>query len=84
MPSPIEALGTVGLLGGVAAAGNNRQSAFILDLLAHFRAVVGLVGGDGQWRSGRVEHVANDLTVVDLPAPPERRAPSKEGFGIAR
>ena len=68
VPPSIETLGTVGLLGGVAATGDDWQSAFILDLLAHFLAVVGLVGCDGQWRSGSVEHVANDLTVVDLPA----------------
>ena len=68
VPPSIETLGTVGLLGGVAATGDDGQSAFILDLLAHFLAVVGLVGGYCEWRSGSVEHVANDLTVVDLPA----------------
>ncbi len=45
--SPVEALGTIGFLGGVAAAGDDRQSALILDLLTHFLAIVGLVGGDG-------------------------------------
>ena len=64
--SPVKALGAIGFLGGVTAARNDRQGAFILDLLAHFLAVVSLVGGDGEWRFGRVEHVANDLTVVDL------------------
>jgi len=68
VPSSVKALGTIGFLGGIAAAGDDRQSALILDLLAHFLAVVGLVGGDGQWRPGSVEYVANDLTVVDLPA----------------
>ena len=68
VPPSIETLGTVGLLGGVAATGDDRQSAFIFVLLAHFLAVVGLVGGYCEWRSGSVEHVANDLTVVDLPA----------------
>ena len=66
MSLPIKALGTIGFLDDIAAAGNDRQSAFILDLLAYFLAVVGLIGGNGQWRSGRVEHVANDLAVVDL------------------
>ena len=31
-----------------------RKAALILDLLAHFLAVVSLVGGDGQWRSGSI------------------------------
>jgi len=66
--SSVKALGTIGFLGGIAAAGDDWQSALILDLLAHFLAVVSLVGGDGQWRPGSVEYVANDLTVVDLPA----------------
>ena len=65
---PIEALGTIGFPGGVAAAGNDRQSAFVLDLLTHFLAVVSLVGGDGERRSGRVQHVLDDLAVVDLSA----------------
>jgi hypothetical protein len=68
MSSSIKAFGTIGFLGGIVATGDNRQGAFILDLLTDFLAVVSLVGGDGQWRSGRVEHVANDLTVVDLAA----------------
>ena len=32
----------------IAAARNDRQGAFILDLLTHLLAVVGLVGGDRQ------------------------------------
>ncbi len=68
MASSVEALGTIGLLDGIAAARDDRQGAFIFDLLAHFLAVVGLVGGNGQWRSRRVEHIANDLTVVNLAA----------------
>src|SRR6202795_1203247 len=66
--SSVKALGTIGFLGGIAAAGDDWQSTLILDLLAHILAVVSLVGGDGQWRPGSVEYVANDLTVVDLPA----------------
>ena len=64
----VKALGTIGFLGGIAAARDDRQGAFILDLLPHFLAVVGLVGGNGQWRSGRVENLGNDLAVVDLAA----------------
>jgi len=43
-------------------------NAFIFDLLTYFFAVVGLVGGNGQWRPWRFQHVANDLAVVDLAA----------------
>jgi hypothetical protein len=65
--SSIKALGAIGFPGGVAAAGNDRKSALILDLLAHFLAVVGLVSGDRERWPGRVEDSANDLAVVDLP-----------------
>ena len=66
--SSIKALGAIGLHGGIAAARNDRQSAFVLALLPHFLAVGGLAGRDGQWRSRSIEHLANDLTVVDLRA----------------
>ncbi len=66
MASPVEPLGTIGFLGGIAAAWDNRQSAFVLDLLAHMLAVVGFVGGDSEGRLWRIEHVSNDLTVMDL------------------
>ena len=66
MASPVKALGTIGFLRGIAAARDDRQGAFIPDLLAHLLAVVGLVGGNGEWRLGGVEHIANDLAVVDL------------------
>ena len=65
---PIKALGTIGFLGGIAAARDDRQGAFILDLLADLLAVVGLVGRDGEWRLGSIEHVTDDLAVVDLAA----------------
>jgi hypothetical protein len=68
MASSVKALGAIGFLVRVVAAGDDRQGAFIFDLLAHFLAVVSLVGRDGQRRSGSVKHFANDLTVVDLPA----------------
>jgi hypothetical protein len=44
------------------------QGAFIPDLLTDLLAVVGLVGGDGKRRIGRVQHRFNDLAVMDLPA----------------
>jgi hypothetical protein len=37
----IEAFGTIGFLDGAAAVRDDRQSAFVLDLLAYFFAVVG-------------------------------------------
>jgi hypothetical protein len=64
--SPIEPLGTIGFLRGIASAGNNRKGAFVLDLLPYFLAVVGFVGRNGQRRLGSVEHVADDLAVVNL------------------
>jgi hypothetical protein len=66
--STVEALGTVGFLGCIAAAGDDRQGAFVLDLVAHFLAIVSLIGGDGERRSGRVEHLADDLAVMHLSA----------------
>ena len=68
MAPPVKALRTIGFLGGGAAAGNDRQGTFIFNLLTDFLAVVGLVGSNGQWRSGGVEDVANDLAIVDLAA----------------
>ncbi len=66
MALPVKALGAIGFLRGIAAARDDRQGAVIFDLLAHLLAVVGLVGGNGEWRLGGVEHVANDLAVMDL------------------
>ena len=44
--------------------------AFVLGIwveeVAHFLAVVGLVGGDAERRSGCVEHLADDVAVVHL------------------
>jgi len=47
VPPSVKALGTIGFLGGVATARDDGQGPFILDLLAYFLAVVGLVRGDG-------------------------------------
>ncbi len=68
MSPSVKALRTIGFFGRIAAAGDDWQSPLILDLLAHFVAVVSFVGGNGQWRSGSVEYVANDLAVMDLAA----------------
>ena len=46
----------------------SQEGAFIPDLLAHFFAVVGLVGCDGEWRSRRIQYLFDDLAVVDLSA----------------
>ena len=67
MASPVDALGTIGLAGGVAAAGNDGYGACVLDLLANLLAVIGFVGGDGERRFGRVQHRLDDLAVMDLP-----------------
>jgi hypothetical protein len=64
----VEALGTIGFPVGVAATGDDRQGALILDLLTYILIVVSLVGSDSERRSGRIESVRNDLTVVDLSA----------------
>jgi len=68
MAPPVEALGAIGFLGGIAAARDDRQGAFIFNLLTHLLAVVGFVGCNSEWRLGRVEYVADDLTVVNLAA----------------
>ena len=68
MASSVKALGTIGFFGRIGAARDDRQGAFILDLLTHLLAVVGFVGRDGEWRLGCVEHVTDHLTVMDLSA----------------
>lgn len=65
---PVNALGTTGFLAGRASAGNDGQSAFILDLLTDLLAVISLVGGNGERRPGRVQHLCDDLAVMDLSA----------------
>ena len=68
MASSVDALGAIGFLGGVAAAGDDGQGAFIPDLLPHRLAVVGLVGRNGERRSGSIQHFFDDLAVMDLSA----------------
>ena len=68
VPPSVKAPGTIGFLSGVAAVGDDRHSPFIPDLLAHFCAVVSLVRGNSQRRSGRDENIFDDLTVMDLSA----------------
>jgi len=65
---PVEALGTIGFPGGVATIGDDRQSAFVPDLLPHFFAVVGLVNRDSQRGSWRIQYLFDDLAVMDLSA----------------
>ena len=65
---PVETLRTIGFSGGVAASGDDRQGALVLDLFTHFLTVVSLIGRDSERRSGRIEHVLGGLTVVDLSA----------------
>jgi len=68
VPAAINALGTIGFLEGGVAARDDRQGTFVLDLLAHFFAVVGLVCRDSQRRSGRVQDLFDNLAVMHLSA----------------
>ncbi len=68
MAAPVDALGAIGFFGGVAPAGNDGQCAFVLDPLADFLAVVGLVRGDRERRPGGIENLFDDLAVMDLAA----------------
>ena len=68
VPLSVKTLGTIGFLGGVATAGDDRQGPFILDLLAHFLAVVSLVRGNGERRFGSVQHIFDGLAVMDMSA----------------
>jgi hypothetical protein len=64
----VKTLEVIRLLCGIVSARNNRQGAFVLNLLPHFLAVVGLVGRDGEWRIGSVEDLANGLAILNLAA----------------
>ena len=68
VPAAVEAFGAVSFLAGIAPARNDGQSAVVLDRLADFLAVVGLVPGDSERRSWGIEHFTDGLTVMDLPA----------------
>ena len=68
VPASVDAFRTIGFLAGVSAARNDRQRAVVLDRLADFLAVVGFVRRNGERRARRIEHLIDDLTVVDLPA----------------
>ncbi len=68
MAAPIEAFRAVGFFDGVVAAGDDRQSALVFDLLADLLAVIGLVGSNGERRPRRVQDLFDCLTVVDLTA----------------
>ena len=66
VPPPVNSLRTIGFLGSGAAAGDDRQSPFILDLLAYPLTVVSLVGRDGERRVCRAQNLFDDLAVMDL------------------
>ena len=68
VPAAVEALGAIGFLDGIAAARNDGQGAVVLDRLADFLVVVGLVRGDGERRPWGIEHRGDDLAVMDLTA----------------
>jgi len=78
--SPIEALGAIGFPDGGAAVRDDRQGAFVPDLLPHFFAVVGLIGRDSQRRSGRVQYLFDDLAVMDLSA--RHREAQRPAFAV--
>jgi hypothetical protein len=82
MALSVDALGSIGFLDGIAAAGDDRQGTFVLDLLAGFLAVVGLVGTDGERRPWRVENLLHDLTLVDLTV--YHRAVQRAALGVDR
>lgn len=48
VPPAVEALGAISVLNGIAAVWEDRQGAFVPDVLTYFFAIVGLIGGDGQ------------------------------------
>lgn len=64
----VDAFGAIGFDLVGAAARDDGQGTFILDLLTHLFAVVGLVAGDGERRPGRREDIFDNLTVMDLSA----------------
>jgi hypothetical protein len=68
VPPPVKALGAIGFLEGSAAVRDDRQGAFVFNLLAYLCAVIGFVGGDRERRTRRVQDVFDDLAVVDLSA----------------
>ena len=60
-------------LSGVALIWNDRQSPVIGNELADGARAVSLVGDDGKRRSGALEKVRQDLTVMDLAAGDDKR-----------
>ena len=59
---------SVPTVSGRAPGGDNGEGALICDGLANGFAVVGLVGNDGERRTGPVEECRQDLRIVDLAA----------------
>ena len=68
MPAPVDAFGSVSLLGGIVAAGDDRQRTLVSDLLSHLLAVVALVAADGQRRSRCIEQRLDGSAVMHLAA----------------
>lgn len=68
MPPPIEALGAIGFLDGVAAVRDDRQRAFVFDLLSNSCTIIGFISSDRERRVRCGQNLFNDLAVVDLSA----------------
>ena len=68
MASPVNPLRAVGLFDGVAAAGNDRQGPFVLDLLANLLAVIGFISGNDIRCARRLQNLFDDLAVVNVAA----------------
>lgn len=64
-PPPVNAPWATGLLGGVAGVGNGGQTASALDPMTRVLVVVSRPGGHGRRQLGRVEHLFDELTVMD-------------------
>ena len=62
MPSTINAFRAISLRVGIAPARDDGQSPVVLDRLADFLAVIGLVAGDGERRSWGIEHAIDGLS----------------------
>ena len=68
MAPAIIALETKGFFEGGVGARDGQQGTFVQDLLAASFVVVGLIGGNRERRSRRVQHLFDDLAVMDLSA----------------
>jgi hypothetical protein len=64
----IETVGAVNFFGGTAAARDNRQGRFVLDLLTGLLVALGLFRADGRRRPQRVQPFFDDLASGDVAA----------------